>query len=187
MFGRQIKKKIMKKFMFLVILVIISVSCGESRVDIRFNDDFREFKENGVWKATWDGSPFTGTSYTYGYDEKTQTKVLAFENHYEDGKKSGFSFTRHYNGEIASEANWKNGQLNGLLINYFSNGVKQDSCNFKDGKEFGLYRKWWKHNGLLEREVNYKDGKKNGFKRIWDRNGVLRVEDNYKDDKKIRN
>ena len=162
------------KALFMVIFILLFVSCGKPREVNIIDAEIRE----GIAYVKGETKAFTGIIKSY-YDNGALKEDIP----YKDGKENGIGKGYYPNGNLESEINYKDGKKEGLSKLYYENGNLLMEANYKDDKSEGLFKSYYENGNLLS-EDNYKDDKLEGLSKSYYENGNLLSEGNYKDGKK---
>ena len=159
------------KALFMVIFILLFVSCGKPREVNIIDAEIRE----GIAYVKGETKAFTGIIKSY-YDNGALKEDIP----YKDGKEEGLLKRYYENGNLLSEINLKDGKKEGLSKLYYENGNLLMEANYKDDKSEGLFKSYYENGNLLS-EGNYKDGKKDGISEFYYENGKLQSKMTYKD------
>jgi antitoxin component YwqK of YwqJK toxin-antitoxin module len=136
----------MKK-LFVSILAITLISCGEKEVD------FSQISlRNGIAYKANQNTPFTGI-----VTKKLANEQIVLSGSYKDGKKNGEWLEYFDNGQLRLQEDYLAGNLDGLSVRYLNNGNLKHSKKYKknilDGPFIENYG-----NGNPKVKANYKNG-----------------------------
>ncbi|MFK7906463.1 MAG: toxin-antitoxin system YwqK family antitoxin [Chitinophagales bacterium] len=113
--------------------------------------------------------PFTGTSFSFYHDEKTDTaEVIQYFN----GKKHGYQKKWFEGNMLSFEAQYSHGKLNGKVKTWWKNSLIRSESNYEKGISQGLQLQWYK-SGMKFKERNLVAGKEEGLQRAWRENGKI--------------
>lgn len=139
---------IMRKYLLLYLLFIISISCTEAEYE--------------KISATYpDGS--AKTKLYYKDAEMTQllrevhfydNEIMKMEGFWEDGEKTGHWKYWFQNGTLWTEAHYESGKENGLKTVYYKNGQKYYEGKMVDGERNGMW-KFWDMEGNELKTIDY--------------------------------
>ena len=113
------------KALFMVIFILLFVSCGKPREVNIIDAEIRE----GIAYVKGETKAFTGIIKSY-YDNGALKEDIP----YKDGKENGIAKGYYPNGNLEAEISSKDNKLEGLSKTYHENGNLRTEINYKDNK-----------------------------------------------------
>ena len=84
---------------------------------------------------------------------------------------TGYTVTKHRNGQIEKKTQYKDGKKDGLWVEYNKDGRVDTEVTYKNGKKDTSVTYSYHLNGQLESKITWKDGKKDGSWVYYDEKG----------------
>jgi|GEM_PF-856529 len=121
--------------------------------------------DNG--KVLYNGLLFSGRIF-----QRTGQGAPISEERYLNGERHGLSRRWHAGGQLAYEHHFEHGKKQGEQIGWWRNGEKKYSYGYRDNLPHGKAIEFFR-NGDLARVSNFENGIENGHQRNWDLDGLL--------------
>jgi antitoxin component YwqK of YwqJK toxin-antitoxin module len=142
---------IMKKYVFILLLLSISSSFCQIKYDIKSSG---VKKSKGLMRISKNGELLNGI--VFGNYKNGQ---LSFEYGYKNGKRDGLCKQWNKNGQLIWEREFKNGLQHGIDKAWDKNGQLSWELFYKNGLKDG-HAKFYDQNGEIIMEELYDNGKK---------------------------
>lgn len=137
-------------------------SIEKNRSDLQFE------LQNGV--LLYENEPYSGIVKEY-----YSNKVLKSESAYFQGKRQGYFFGWHDNGNKWFERYYSKGIKTRSHVGWYANGQPMFGYEFNDKGSYHGAVKDWHANGVLANWFNYVDGKEDGSQKMWDIDGEIKA------------
>ena len=134
------KNNFMKKLLLPIIVVLITLSGCQKKVNFRKEKEYIK-EENNI--TYYKGTPFSGVFEGYFENGQLETKTT-----YKEGKLNGLYESYHENGQLETKTTYKEGKLNGSIEIYWKNGQLEIKTTYKEGGKDGPYESYY-YNGQL--------------------------------------
>ncbi|WP_243347788.1 toxin-antitoxin system YwqK family antitoxin [Parabacteroides sp. FAFU027] len=174
----------MKQVIFIVILIISSISCNNSNKrniskekNKRSNIDLRKFAENRIFPIIFDTNQYVDITPDSNIIDGTyigiyKDSIIAFTGKYRNKKPEGLFHFYAPNGKLKETRIYEHGLEHGPVTFWNENGELEECLTYVNGKEEGYHYTWWNYNTIRSKSY-YKSGKYEGQVINYYRNGAI--------------
>ena len=152
-----------KVIKLILILFVVNLSCNSN---LQHFSKIILIEKEGIFFNEKTNKPYTGEIVKYYKNGKKYTS-----RSYLEGKKNGFHYFWHANGQIGGKENWNEGKRDGEWKSWYKNGQIKAQGMWNDGLEDGEWESFHK-DGQLKDSGYYLKGKKHGREETVDCNRV---------------
>ena len=156
----------------VLILFGVNLSCNSN---LQHSSKIILIEKEGIFFNEKTNKPYTGEIVKYYKNGEKYTS-----RSYLEGKKNGFHYFWHANGQIGGKENWNEGKRDGEWKSWYKNGQIKAQGMWNDGLEDGEWELFYK-DGQLKDSGYYLKGKKHGLEKRFHSNGVHKVDLIFKD------
>lgn len=172
----------MKRVGVIGLLILITISCSDSKSEIKPSVEEVDFDipdvnipatHPDITKKQSGDIHFNNLPFSGYLIRKHPNDTVSLKTGYFNGRQNGMMISYYENGSVRYERRYLNGEKHGLHVGFHRNGAKAFEYFFENGFSVRNHKEWYS-NGQLASDMNYVNGKEFGRQQAWRLDGKVR-------------